>query len=92
MTSTTNDKYDAASELLEEQEVEEADEAMVPVHDDAGPLGAQNLIGHDLDYIVKIPAHYEKERKTYFLPVGSSSGFRSPFLMAAKNSSQGEAS
>ena len=92
MASTTNTKATAHSELLEEQVIEESDEAMVPVHDDAGPPDAEELVGHDLDYIVEIPAHYEKKRKTYLLPVGSSSGFRSPFLIPAKKSSQGEAS
>ena len=81
-----------ASELLEEHVAEEADQAVVPVHDDAGPLDAEHLIGHDIDYIVKIPAHYEKNRITYFLPMGSSSGFRSPFFIPAKKNSQGEAS
>ena len=64
----------------------------MPVHDDAGSLDGEELVRHDLDYIVEIPAHYEKKQKTYLLPVGNSSGFRSPFFMPAKKSSQGEAS
>ena len=57
MASTMNTEAAAASELLEDQVIEEGDETVVPVHDDAGPPDAEELVGHDLDYIVEIPAH-----------------------------------
>ena len=62
---------------------------MVPIHDDAGPADGPDLIDGELDYIMKIPAHYENDDITYFLPVGRSNGFRSPDFKAAKNNSHG---
>ena len=47
----------ASSELGEDQVFEEVHQAVVPVHDDAGPLDGQGLVDHDLDYIVEISAH-----------------------------------
>ena len=50
----------AASELREDQVLEQAEQAAVPVQDDAGPLDGQGLLDHDLDYIMEIPAHHQR--------------------------------
>ena len=47
----------ATSKLGEDQVFEEMQQAVVPIHDYGRPLDGQGLLGHDLDYIIKVPAH-----------------------------------
>ena len=64
----------------------------VPEHDHQVPGNHLDSGNRQLHYIVKRPTELIEKRNTYFLPIGSLSGFRSTLLNLAKKSSHGTAS